>query len=35
LDKDKIKKERETKQQYKVMKEVPYWIIFKAVKRHS
>lgn len=35
FDKDKIKKEREAKQQYKIMKEVPYWIIFKAVKRHG
>jgi len=33
LDKDKIKKEREAKQQYRIMKDVPYWIIFKASKR--
>jgi len=33
LDKDKIKKDREAKQQYRIMKEVPYWIIFKACKR--
>ncbi len=34
LDKKKITKEREAKQQYKIMKEVPYWIIFKACKRN-
>lgn len=33
LDKDKIRKEREAKQQYRIMREVPYWIIFKACKR--
>ncbi len=34
LDKEKIAKEREARQQYKIMKEVPYWIIFKARKRN-
>lgn len=33
LDKDKIKKGKEAKQQYKIMNEVPYWIIFKARKK--
>jgi ubiquinone/menaquinone biosynthesis C-methylase UbiE len=33
LDKDKIRKVREVKQQYDIMKEVPYWIIFKASKK--
>ncbi len=33
LDKDKIGKEREAKQRYKIMGEVPYWIIFKACKK--
>jgi len=33
LDKCKIRKEREARQQYRIMKEAPYWIIFKACKR--
>jgi len=33
LDKDKIGKVREAKQQYRIMREVPYWIIFKACKK--
>ncbi|MDH5462583.1 MAG: hypothetical protein OEX09_10240, partial [Candidatus Bathyarchaeota archaeon] len=33
LDKEKIRTMREAKQQYKIMKEVPYWIIFKTHKR--
>ena len=33
LDKDKIGKVRDAKQQYSIMKEVPYWIIFKAIKK--
>lgn len=33
LDKDKIRNMREAKQQYKIMKEVPHWIIFKVRKR--
>jgi ubiquinone/menaquinone biosynthesis C-methylase UbiE len=33
LDKDKIRKVRQAKQQYRIMKEVPYWIIFKARKK--
>jgi len=33
LDKDEIRKVREAKQQYGIMKEVPYWIIFKARKK--
>lgn len=33
LDKDRIRKEREARRQYQMMKEVPYWIIFKACKR--
>jgi len=32
LDRDKIRKTREAKQLYKIMKEIPYWIIFKARK---
>ena len=33
LDKDEIMKIREARQRYKIMKEIPYWIIFKACKR--
>jgi ubiquinone/menaquinone biosynthesis C-methylase UbiE len=33
LDKDKIKKKGEARQQYRIMREVPYWIIFKACKK--
>jgi len=33
LDKEKIRTMREARQQYKIMKEVPYWIIFKTHKR--
>jgi hypothetical protein len=33
LDKDKIRKKGEARQQYRIMREVPYWIIFKACKR--
>ena len=33
LDKDEIMKIREAMQRYKIMKEIPYWIIFKACKR--
>jgi len=33
LDKDKIRTISEARQQYKVMKDVPYWIIFKTHKR--
>jgi hypothetical protein len=32
LDKEKISKEKEAKQQYRIMKDVPYWVIFKAGK---
>lgn len=32
LDKDKIRKTREAKQLYRIMKEIPYWIIFKTRK---
>lgn len=32
LDKEKIGKEKEARQQYAIMKEVPYWIIFKTCK---
>lgn len=33
LDKDRIRKEREARKQYRIMREIPYWIIFKACKR--
>ena len=33
LDKEKISTLREAMQQYKIMKEVPFWIVFKARKR--
>jgi len=32
LDKDKIERSREAKQLYRIMNEIPYWIIFKARK---
>jgi ubiquinone/menaquinone biosynthesis C-methylase UbiE len=33
LDREKIKKNREARQQYNIMKEAPFWIIFKTRKR--
>jgi len=32
-DKDKVRRVRAARLQYEVMKEVPYWIIFKACKK--
>jgi ubiquinone/menaquinone biosynthesis C-methylase UbiE len=35
LDKEKIDRKNEARKQYEIMKEVPYWIIFKACKHNQ